>query len=230
MRKSKNHYSVHNEPIKTDEQFLADLFRAVDAYNLYAGKKLLFIYRTSLPGNIYSWYEVLFGKENFMHLTGIRALNFGAQRFYEKCLSRAIKSKEFTFTTSRKVASSKLDALPKLLLFEHATIYKMGDADLITLYNKFDTGLGNQDGMIGFDHRNASEESAVPVTAIKAPITDYVSKPYKVIAILMKDYDANQYDTVISSPKRGIAITELPVSLQKAISPEALQKICAEKI
>ena len=80
-----------------------------------------------------------------------------------------------------------MNAIQTLLDFRHCKIYRMGLVGLISEKNKFEVGLGNNEGSIGFDKRKKEPALPIPVIVMKRPITDYVSKPSSVVAVLMKE-------------------------------------------
>ena len=101
----------------------------------------------------------------------------------------------------------------------------MGSADLIKEKNKFEIGIGNNSGIMGFDRRKSFQTLPIPVTVMKRPLTDYVSNPENVVAILMKDKNAKFYDTVIGCVSKGILIDELPKHIQSKISKKIYPRI-----
>lgn len=211
---------LNQETAKSDSELLKALHLSAQKYGQYAGKKLLYIFRSSRKEALYEDYEVYFGKENFMHLAGFRKGKISAAEFFEKCLKDEIELSEVFFKENRKSSSAKLDVLPILLDYRHVKIYKMGDANLITEKNKFEIGLGNREGIMGFDHRVAAPALPVPTTAMKRSILDYVSKPKNVVAILMKENNEKYYNYVVGSVSSGIKREELPLYIANKIDEE----------
>lgn len=210
---------LNQERAKTDAELIRELHASALKYDTYANKKLLYIYRASGKNSPYESYEVFFGKENFMHLAGFKKRKIGATDFYSKCLLGTLHLYEAEFKESRKASSAKLDALQTLLDYRHVKIYKIGDADLIREKNRFETGLGNYFGIIGFDRRKQPPALPVPVTVMKRSISDYVSCPKNVIAILMKDSGSRLYDTVVGCVSDGIKMSSLPEDIRAKIDP-----------
>lgn len=60
-------YGIKNEKILTSEEVLAILHRSAVRYSEYADTTLLFLFREKKTEG-YNFYEVRFGKHNFMHL------------------------------------------------------------------------------------------------------------------------------------------------------------------
>lgn len=216
---------LSQQKAKSDSKLLRDLHYAAMEYNKYANHKILYIYRARQSGAIYKDYEVYFGKENFIHLVGFKKGKIGANDFYDKCLLGTLKLHEVQFKENRKAASAKLDAIQNLLDYRHCKIYKMNEADIITQKNKFEVGLGNNAGIMGFDKRIAGASLPIPVTVMKRPITDYVSNPENVVAIFMKEKNGDFYDTVIGCVSSGILKADLPKSIQAKISEKVPSKI-----
>lgn len=219
---------LNQEIAKSDPELLKALHLSAQKYGQYAGHKILYIFRSSGKEAPYEDYEVYFGKENFMHLAGFKKGKISATEFFEKCLKDEIELSEVFFKENRKASSAKLDVLPVLLDYRHVKIYKMGDADLITEKNKFEVGLGNNTGIMGFDHRVPAPALPVPTTAMKRSILDYVSKPKNVVAILLKKNDEKYYSHVIGSVASGIKREELSVHIANKIDA-GLEHIILQK-
>lgn len=64
----------------TDKEFIEKLKNGAELYSMYSDKDLLFLYRHSKKSS-YECYEVHFGKENFMHLAGIKSKTLSAIEF-----------------------------------------------------------------------------------------------------------------------------------------------------
>lgn len=212
-----------------DARLLVELKKSAERYNKYVNKKVLFIYRKDMkPSSEYMCYEVFFGDDNFMHLAGFQRDKINASTFYEKCALGTISTAELNFKESRKAASSKLSILPELLDYQYVKLYRIGKKDLVTLKNKFEIGLGNDRGIIGFDKRNSYPPIPRPITVMKRPIQEYVSNPMKIIAILMKNDTDISYNTVVTCTSTGVEVSELPKYIAKKIDISLQPKI--EKI
>lgn len=199
-----------------------DLHAAARKYHIYENKKILYIYRSNRKDAPYESYEAFFGKENFMHLAGFKKGTISAAEFYNRCLLNTLHICDAEFKESRKAASAKLDVLQMLLDYRHVKIYKAGDADLIREKNRFETGIGNGGGILGFDRRKQPPALPVPVTVMKRPLTDYVSQPKNVVAVLIKNYDSDYYDGVVGCVANGIKANVLPHKIQAKILPSLL--------
>ena len=219
---------LNRESAKSDLELLKALHLSAQKYGQYEGKKLLYIIRSSGKEAHYEDYEVYFGKENFMHLTGFKKGKINAAEFFKKCLMDDIDLREVFFKENRKASSAKLDVLPVLLDYRYVKIYKMGDADLIREKNKFEVGLGNTIGIMGFDHRVPAPALPVPTTVMKRSILDYVSRPKNVVAILLKKNDEKYYRHVVGTVASGIKREELPQHIANKIDAR-LNHICLQK-
>lgn len=211
---------LNQERAKTDVEILSALHLSAQKYMQYANHKLLYIYRANKKEAPYEDYEVFFGPENFIHLVGFKRAKINAIEFLNKCNSGTLQLHEVLFKESRKSTSSKLDAIVQLLDYRHAKIYKIGNADLITEKNQFEIGVGNYAGIIGFDQRKPRPALPVPVTILKRPITDYVSKPENVLAILSKDKNDKYYSTVVGCVSKALEVNDLPKHIQAKINPD----------
>ena len=65
-------YNVQNTRGLSPEELLNILCKSAKLYSEYADTTLLFIFREK-KSDIYDYYEVRFGKNNFMHLAGIKS-------------------------------------------------------------------------------------------------------------------------------------------------------------
>ena len=80
---------VQNTRILTPEELLTILCKSAILYSEYADTTLLFIFREK-KSDAYDYYEVRFGKNNFMHLAGIKSETLSANEFYEACVGGTI--------------------------------------------------------------------------------------------------------------------------------------------
>ena len=81
--------TARNIRILTSEEMLTILRKSATLYSEYVDTTLLFIFRKS-KSDSYDYYEVRFGKNNFMHLAGIKSGSLNANEFYEACISGEI--------------------------------------------------------------------------------------------------------------------------------------------
>ena len=63
-------YRVQNTKILTPDELLSILHKSAKLYSEYADTTLLFIFREK-KSDVYDYYEVRYGKNNFMHLAGM---------------------------------------------------------------------------------------------------------------------------------------------------------------
>lgn len=68
-------YKVQNIKALTPEELLSKLCKSATIYSEYADTTLLFIFREK-KSEACDYYEVRFGKNNFMHLAGIKSQAF----------------------------------------------------------------------------------------------------------------------------------------------------------
>lgn len=77
-------YRIQNARILSPDELLSILCKSAKLYSEYADTTLLFIFREKKSDD-YDYYEVRFGKNNFMHLAGIKSETLSANDFYEAC-------------------------------------------------------------------------------------------------------------------------------------------------
>ena len=85
-------YKSKNIRILTSTELLTILCKSATLYSEYADTTLLFIFREK-KSDAYDFYEVRFGKNNFMHLAGIKSETLNAVEFYKACEKQIIKGK-----------------------------------------------------------------------------------------------------------------------------------------
>ena len=117
-------YGIKNEKILTSEEVLAILHRSAVRYSEYADTTLLFLFREKKTEG-YNFYEVRFGKHNFMHLAGMKSEMFNAVEFYEACLNGMVTQKACTPRRDRKTMYSKLAVWSRCWIYETANVIKL---------------------------------------------------------------------------------------------------------
>ena len=199
----------------SEHEMKIHLFNAAALYSKYVDTDLLFIYRQ--PKNKqYDFYEVHFGKENFMHLAGVKSKILSATEFYQKCLENKITRQDCTPCHSVMNMYSKISILESLLDFKHCKLYKIGLKNLITKDNDFEIATGNSMGLIGYDRRvtkagtNLIDDSklAVPTTLLNEHIKNYCQYPEKIMFVLQKKSDELKYENILYEIKKCLFFEE----------------------
>lgn len=202
---------MRNVKMLTDAEIFHNLKRSAMLYSTYVDKDLLFLYRHSKEAT-YECYEVHFGKENFMHLAGIKSKTLSAIDFFEACLNGKIKRKDCTPRHSVINMYFKIGILPELLDLKRCKLYKIGEKDLVTRDNDFEMATGNSVGTLGYDSRVRIKGSnmidrgklPIPTTLLNNPITDYCSKPEKIMFVLQKEPSEDKYSDILYEIKKGL--------------------------
>lgn len=179
-------YRVHNTTILTPDELLLILHRSAKLYSKYADTTLLFIFREK-KSEEYDHYEVRFGKNNFMHLAGIKSKKMNAEEFYEACFNGTITREDCNPRRDANTMYAKIAIMEKLLDLQHSKCYKIGEKNLVTRDNDFEMATGNAEGIIGYDSRIRIKgkkeidktKSSIPTTLLNSPITEYCLKPQK---------------------------------------------------
>ncbi len=223
-------YKVHNVQYLSESDMLLHLKKGAELYLKYADTDLLFIYRESVKKK-YEFYEIHFGKRNFMHLTGIKAATMNAEEFLEACALGMIRKDECIPVHSAHNMHSKISVLDQLLDLQHSKCYKIGEKDLVTKDNDFEMAIGNARGIVGYDRRVSKRGTKeidknflpVPTTLLTNPITDYTSNPQKIMFIMQKDKEETYYKKVFFEIKHGL------LEQEKYFFSEELRKMLEEK-
>lgn len=207
--------TARNIRILTSEEMLTILRKSATLYSEYVDTTLLFIFRKS-KSDSYDYYEVRFGKNNFMHLAGIKSGSLNANEFYEACISGEITREQCKPRRDASTMYSKIGVMQKILDLRNSKCYKIGEKDLVTRENDFEMATGNANGVIGYDARIKIKGSdkvdrakaAIPTTLLNAPITAYCSRPDKIMFILQKSDRENTYSRLFYEIKKGLFQTE----------------------
>ena len=208
-------YKVQNTRILTPTELLAKLCRGASLYSEYADSTLLFIFREKKL-EAYDHYEVRFGKNNFMHLAGIKSETLSAKEFFEACVQQTIKREDCKPRRDSNTMYAKVAVMEQLLDLRNSKCYKIGTKNLVTRDNDFEMATGNMSGVVGYDSRikkkgtqNVDETKApVPTTLLNNPITSYCTNPQKIMYILQKYDGETTYNKLFYEIKKDLFQTE----------------------
>ena len=208
-------YNVQNTRGLSPEELLNILGKSAKLYSEYADTTLLFIFREK-KSDIYDYYEVRFGKNNFMHLAGIKSETLSANLFYKACMEETITRNDCTPRRDANTMYSKVAIMEQVLDLRNSKCYRIGEKDLITRDNDFEMATGNAVGIMGYDSRitikgtNQVDTSKypIPTTLLNNPITEYCSRPQKIMFILQKMDGESTYGRLFYEIKKGLFQTE----------------------
>lgn len=202
---------VENKRLMSSDELLAKLRRSAVLYSEYADTTLLFIFRANKTDK-YEYYEVRFGRDNFMHLAGIKSTTMSANEFYEACVNGTVIRKDCTPRRNANTMYSKVAIMEQMLDLRSSKCYKIGEKDLITRDNDFEMATGNFNGVIGYDSRITKKgtkeldktKAAIPTTLLNKSIGDYCTKPEKIMFILQKIDKNSTYNNLFYEIKKGL--------------------------
>ena len=208
-------YKLQNTRILTPTELLKILCKSAALYSEYADTTLLFIFREK-KADEYDYYEVRYGKNNFMHLAGIKSETLSAVEFYEACEKRIIKREDCTPRRDSNTMYAKVAVMEQMLDLRNSKCYKIGAKDLVTRANDFEMATGNARGVIGYDSRikkkgmQIADESKAPIptTLLNNPITEYCTRPQKIMFILQKYDGESTYNKLFYEIKKDLFQTE----------------------
>lgn len=200
-----------NVRILTSEEMLTILRKSATLYSEYVDTTLLFIFRKS-KSDTYDHYEVRFGKNNFMHLAGIKSESLNANEFYEACISGEITREQCKPRRDASTMYSKIGVMEKILDLRNSKCYKIGEKDLVTRDNDFEMATGNSTGVIGYDSRIKKKgtnqvdrtKASVPTTLLNSAITNYCSDPQKIMFVLQKTDADDTYNKLFYEIKKDL--------------------------
>ena len=208
-------YKLQNTRILTPTELLAILCKSAALYSEYADTTLLFIFREK-KADIYDYYEVRYGKNNFMHLAGIKSESLNAFEFYDACENRIIKREDCNPRRDSNTMYAKVAVMEQMLDLRNSSCYKIGVKDLVTRDNDFEMATGNASGIIGYDSRIKKKgtqivdetKASIPTTLLNKPITDYCTRPQKIMFILQKYDGEDTYNKLFYEIKKDLFQTE----------------------
>ena len=222
-------YKVQNTRVLTPTELIDILCKSARLYSEYADTTLLFVFREK-KSDAYDHYEVKFGSNNFMHLAGIKSKNLSAIEFYRACLGGTIKKEDCNPIRDANTMYAKVSIMEQMLDLRNSKCYKIGEKNLVTRKNDFEMATGNTQGVVGYDSRIKETGSRkpnrgkapIPTTLLNNPITDYCSKPQKIMFILQKTDEEDTYQTLFYEIKKDLFESErdsFPEALIKKLTP-----------
>lgn len=208
-------FTIQNVKPLSSEELLSILRKSAIRYSEYADTTLLFIFREK-KADTYDYYEVRYGKNNFMHLAGIKSKELSAIEFYEHCLDGSIKKEDCNPRRDANTMYAKVSVLEQMLDLRNSKCYKIGKKDLVTRTNDFEMATGNDRGVLGYDSRIKStgtdkvnkKKIPMPTTLLNNPITSYCTRPKKIMFILQKNDDEDTYNDVFYEIKKELFESE----------------------
>ncbi len=231
-------YKVHNTRVLTSKELIDILCKSARMYSEYADTTLLFVFREK-RADAYDYYEVRFGSNNFMHLAGIKSKNLSAIEFYKACLDGTVKKQDCTPRRDANTMYAKVAIMAQMLDLRNSKCYKIGEKNLVTRYNDFEMATGNDQGVVGYDSRikEAGTGKAdrgklpVPTTLLNNPITEYCSRPQKIMFILQKKNEENTYQTLFYEIKKDLFEAErknFSEALMKKLTKNDTENSCGQ--
>ena len=206
---------IQNTRVLTSEELISILHKSAMLYSEYADTTLLFIFREK-KSDAYDYYEVRFGKNNFMHLAGIKSETLNANEFYEACIEGTLTREDCNPRRDMNTMYSKVAIMEQVLDLRNSEFYKIGNKDLMTRDNDFEMATGNSNGVVGYDsrikikgtHKIDRTKSPIPTTLLNNPITEYCSRPQKIMFILQKSDGESTYHKLFYEIKKDLFQTE----------------------
>lgn len=142
-------------------------------------------------------YEVVFHRQNFLHLTGVRVDSEKIKssiHFYEKCLDKRLAEQDFSLAKDGSTRQ-KLDVLENMMKIKQSAMM-IGDftGKGPKLYSE--KVAGNVCGCVGFVQDRHTGFN-VPNTLLKKDIRDVTAIPVqKIYAVISKSYTEQKYSIV----------------------------------
>ena len=206
---------IQNTRMLTPAELLTVLCESAALYSEYADTTLLFIFKKK-KADAYDYYEVRYGKNNFMHLAGIKSETLSAVEFYEACEKGIIKREDCNPRRDSNTMYAKVAVMEQMLDLRNSKCYKIGTKDLVTRDNDFEMATGNASGVVGYDSRIKKKrtqivddsKASIPTTLLNNPITYYCTRPQKIMFILQKYDGESTYNKLFYEIKKELFQTE----------------------
>lgn len=206
---------VQNTRVLTSEELLQILHKSAILYSEYADTTLLFIFREK-KSDAYDYYEVRFGKNNFMHLAGIKSETLSANEFYKVCMEGTITRKDCSPRRDANTMYSKVAIMEQMMDLRNSKCYKIGEKNLVTRDNDFEMATGNSNGVMVYDSRIKLKgtnqldrtQKPIPTTLLNKSITNYCLRPQKIMFILQKTDRERTYNALFYEIKKDLFQTE----------------------
>ena len=199
----------------TPAELLTVLCKSAALYSEYADTTLLFIFKKK-KADAYDYYEVRYGKNNFLHLAGIKSETLSAVEFYEAYEKGIIKREDYNPRRDSNTMYAKVAVMEQMLDLRNSKCYKIGTKDLVTRDNDFEMATGNASGVVGYDSRIKKKrtqivddsKASIPTTLLNNPITYYCTRPQKIMFILQKYDGESTYNKLFYEIKKELFQTE----------------------
>ena len=206
---------IQNTRMLTPAELLTVLCKSAALYSEYADTTLLFIFKKK-KADAYDYYEVRYGKNNFMHLAGIKSETLSAVEFYEACEKGIIKREDCNPRRDSNTMYAKVAVMEQMLDLRNSKCYKIGTKDLVTRDNDFEMATGNASEVVGYDSRIKKKrtqivddsKASIPTTLLNNPITYYCTRPQKIMFILQKYDGESTYNKLFYEIKKELFQTE----------------------
>ncbi len=144
-----------------------------------------------------NYYEVVFHRSNFLHLTGViinKETTMSAINFYEKCIDGRLSEDDFMLSRDG-TTDQKLDVIESMMNIKK-TASMIGDFTDRGPKLYSEKVAGNVCACMGFVTDGYTKLN-VPNTLLKKDIRDVSSKPLqKIFAIMSKEYTDEKYTVV----------------------------------
>lgn len=190
----------------SDEELLQYIYRAADEYSNLLNHSYLIVGKNKKSE--YCWFQCFFEKKHFMHLLGIDSKTMNATEFYDRCdlynrgEGEGISIKDCTASRnhSRTTINEKSSCCAAMLHIQDAKYMKVGLKDKISQYVDFTYGYGSE-ATLGFRKKG---DTSFPITLIPRCIDEFVTHKYKIIFILNKNIEEENYTNVVMEVKRNL--------------------------
>lgn len=188
------------------ENVRANIFAAVQAYKDYlVGKYYLYIFENN-------YFEMYYGTENFMHLTGV-ASNLSPNQFYELAKNKTLQNSQIYFNDRYplRTALKKTKNLANLKNFVNSGYFVVRDLETESEIYPYTITDIDRSVLIALKEEEIEHEIYIPKSfRVKGNIFGKADndKMHEINFILSKNDDAGLYNTILYQEKEFSTLPE----------------------
>ena len=189
------------------------------------------IYKNVLAGHYYLYifenqcFEMYYGTDNFMHLTGV-GTNLSPNQFYELAKEGQLQTNQMYFNSRFPLSTAikKTENLSCLPQFVNEGYFVVKDLATDTVVYPYAITNIDQSVLIGLKMEEETEIYIPKSFRVKGNIFDKTTddKLFEIHYILSKTDKSGLYDTVLYNEKDGLGLLDLDILAK--IAPSLLQK------
>lgn len=188
-----------------DEKLLYQIYKSALEYSKICNKDFLYLAIDKRNISKTEIYKTHYEQKHFMHLCGINSKTMSPTEFYLAALRQGITMEDCTSAYKHSISqlSEKISILPNLVNPKNIKMFKQGNPDIQSPQAKFDIGIGNEIGFIGYRYDKIIH-MFLPVTNMPQPLTKYCFNPSKISMVFSKEFHERKFKTLEYEVSKGL--------------------------